>query len=372
MEKNVLFVGLDVHKETIEVAIAEGGRNGEVRRYGKINGDLDAVDKLVRKLQSSGKHLEFVYEAGPCGYVIHRHLMKKGMSCMVAAPSMIPKRSGERIKNDPRDAEALARLHRAGELTKSYVPLEEDEAVRDLTRCREDAKAAEKKSKQRLNAFLLRHGMKYKGKSARGKAYMRWLAGQKMPHPAQQIVLQEYIDGWEENQKRVNRLTRQIEEQLPQWRMAPMVEALQALKGVSLIVAVTTIAEIGDIRRFSHPRELVAYLGLVPSEHSSGEKQKRGGITKTGNGHVRRVLVEGAWAYRFTPRKSQVLLKRQEKLTKEIKEISWKAQLRLCGKYWRLLKKGKIKQKIVAAIARELAGFMWAIAWEVDIEAKLS
>lgn len=367
MEKNVLFVGLDVHKESIEVAIAEGGRNGEVRRYGKISGELKALDKVIRKLQSSGKHLELVYEAGPCGYVIYRHLKQKGFSCIVAAPSMIPKKSGERIKNDPRDAESLARLHRAGELTKAYVPLEDDEAMRDLTRGREDAKVAETKSKQRLGAFLLRHGIRYKGKTKWSQMFRNWLADQKMAHPAQQIVFQEYVDAWDESKKRVERLTGQIEALMPKWRMAPMVEALQALRGVSLIVAATTIAEVGDLRRFGHPCELMAYLGLVPSQHSSGTKEKRGRITKTGNGHVRRVLVEGAWAYRFPARKSRTIMKRQEKLPQKIKEIAWKAQLRLCSKFWRFLERGKEKQKIVTAVARELAGFMWAIAWEVDI-----
>ena len=369
MEKNVLFVGLDVHKESIAVAIAAEGREGEVRRYGTIGGDLASLDKLVRKLQSLGKHLEFVYEAGPCGYVIYRHLTQKGISCKVAAPSMIPKRSGDRIKNDPRDAESLARLHRAGELIFAYVPFEDDEAMRDLTRGREDAKISETKSKQRLGSFLLRHGIKYKGKTKWTKAHKNWLADQKLLHPAQQVVFQEYVDSWDECKKRVERLTVQIEELLPQWRMAPMVEALQSLRGVSLIVAATTIAEVGDLRRFSKPRELMAYLGLVPSEHSSGEKTKRGGITKTGNGHARRVLIEGSWAYRFPARVSRAILKRQEKQPKEIREIAWKAQLRLCGKYWRLFDKGKTKQKIVAAVARELVGFMWAISWEVEIDA---
>ena len=261
--------------------------------YGKINGTLDALDKVVRKLVSKGGPVHFVYEAGPCGYEIYRHLTAKGYDCAVVAPSRIPRKSGDRIKNDRRDACMLARLDRAGELTPVYVPFAEDEAIRDLTRAREDAKIDEKRSKQRLKSFLLRHGLRYAGKASWSKAHMRWLSDIKMDHPSQQIVLQEYIDAIAECSRRVQRLTDQIRVQLPSWRMAPVVEALQALRGVSLIVAATTVAEIGDLKRFENPSELMSYLGLVPSEHSTGEKTRRGSITKSGNGHVRRVSDRG-------------------------------------------------------------------------------
>lgn len=367
MKEYSTFVGMDVHKNSIVIAIAEQDRESEVRRYGEIDGSLSALDKVVRKLVSKGRRLHFVYEAGPCGYEIYRHLSAKGFDCTVAAPSMIPRKSGDRIKNDHRDAINLARLHRAGDLTAVYVPHAEDEAMRDLVRAREDAKGDEKKAKQRLLSFLLRSGHKYSGKAPWSQAHMRWLSDIKMPHHAQQIVLQEYIDTFTVCRQRVERLTDHIRALLPEWRMLPVVEALQSLRGVSLIVAATTAAEVGDLNRFESPVELMSYLGLVPSEHSTGEKIKRGPITKTGNGHVRRVLVEAAWAYRLPARVSRPLLKRQEGLSQEICDISWKAQTRLCSRYRRLWSKGKAKQVVVTAIARELCAFMWAIAKKVEI-----
>ncbi len=367
--ESILYAGLDVHKKSIEVALAEGGREGEVRRYGRIGGDLDSLDKVVRKLVSTGKELRFVYEAGPCGYEIYRHLISRGYECVVVAPSQVPRRSGDRIKNDRRDAMALARLYRAGELTAVYVPSPEDEAMRDLVRGREDAKRDERKAKQRLGAFLLRHGHRYPGRKTWSQAHMRWISDIRMPHPAQQITMHEYIATIDERGDRVKRLTSQIQEMLTTWRMAPVVKALQTLRGVALIVAVTTVSELGDIGRFANPSELMAYLGLVPSEHSSGERNRRGKITKTGNNHVRRALVEAAWAYRLPPRVSRVLLKRQEGLPRNILDISWKAQLRLCGRYSSMMARGKTKQVVITAIARELAGYMWAIAREVTMPA---
>jgi len=366
MKNNNTFIGMDVHKNSINIAIAQQNRKGQVRYYGKIEGTLSALDKVVRKLVSKGDPLHFVYEAGPCGYQIYRHLTAQGFDCSVVAPSRVPKQSGNRIKNDRRDALMLARLHRAGELTGVYVPLVEDEAMRDLTRAREDAKGNEKKSKQRLRAFLLRSGHRYSGRSPWSRAYMRWLSDIKMPHQAQQIVLQEYIDTLSQCKARVQRLTEQIRQLLPQWQLFPIVSALQSLRGVSLIVAATTVAEVGDLKRFQNPAELMSYLGLVPSEYSSGENTRRGSITKSGNGHVRRVLVEAAWAYRYRARVSRALLKRQEDLPQHIRDIAWKAQLRLCSRYRHLWAKGKAKQVIVTAIARELCGFMWAIASEIE------
>jgi transposase len=369
MKEHTTFIGLDVHKDSIDVAIAEDGRQGEVRHYGTVGGDLVSLDKAIRRLRSRGTTLRVVYEAGPCGYEIYRHLTGQGIECVVVAPSLVPKRSGDRVKTDRRDALTLARLHRAGELSPVYVPGPEDEAMRDLVRAREDAKEAERKAKQRLGSFLLRHGVRFGGKNAWTQAHRRWLSGLRFPHPAQQIAFQEYVDTVEGCQKRVERLTEQIRVLLPTWRLAPAVEAFQAMRGVSLIVAVTMAAEVGDLSRFDNPRQLMAYLGLVPSEHSSGDSVRRGSITKAGNSHARRVLVEGAWTYRFPARVGRRLVDRLEDLPAIVREIAWKAQLRLCERYRRLQAKGKLKQVVVTAIAREMAAFLWAIARQVPIPA---
>jgi transposase len=361
------IVGLDVHKSSIQIVTADTDGAMEVRHFGRIGGTMDALDRAVRKLVSRGSTLRFVYEAGPCGYEIYRHLTGKGFSCKVIAPSKTPKKSGDRIKNDRRDAETLARLERAGELTAIYVPREEDEAMRDLSRAREDAVKALKTARHQLNAFLLRYGQRYPGKASWTPSHLRWLSDVTFPHPSQQIVLQECIHTVVACAERTARLTDQVMKLLPDWRMFPVVKALQALRGVAPIVATTTVAEIGDLGRFANPRQLMAYLGLVPSEDSSGESTHRGSITKTGNGHVRRALVEAAHAYGFPARVSRHLLKRQEGLPESVVAIAWKAQVRLCGRFRRLLARGKLKNKIVTAIARELCGFMWAIAREVEV-----
>ena len=363
---SVKFIGMDVHKKSISIAIADAGRDGDVRYYGKIPNDFNTLDKFCRKMVSTGSQLHFVYEAGPCGYGIYRYLNRKGFDCKVVAPSMIPRKSGDRIKTDRRDARMLARLHRASELTAVYVPDEQDEAMRDLSRAREDAVISTRKAKQHLKAFLLRNGVVYSGRSRWSKAYFNWLSDLAMPRRAQQIALQEYIDAVHENCARVERLTDQIRQLVPDWRLAPVVSALQSARGVSLVVAVTLLAEIGDLSRFDKPVQLMAYLGLVPSEHSSGDSVKRGGITKTGNRHARKVLVEAAWAYRMQPRVSRILRKRQQEVPDRVCRISWKAQLRLCARFRRLAAKGKPRQVVVTAIARELSAFLWAMAKQVQ------
>src|SRR5262245_4697147 len=302
MENRSMFVGLDVHKETIDVSIAEGHRNGEVRHYGVIASDLEPLDKVVRALRAPNRRLHFVYEAGPCGFGIYRHLTKRGEACVVVSPSMVPKRSGDRVKTDRRDSLTLARLHRAGELRAIYVPTDTDEAMRDLVRAREDAVVAGTQAKHRLKAFLLRQGRRYPGREGWTLPYRRWLADLSFPSAAQHITLQEYRDAIEETDRRLERLTEQLRQLVPAWRWAPVIAALQALRGVSFITAVAFIAELGDLTRFGHPRELMAYLGLVPSERSSGPSVRRGAITKAGNPHVRRLLAEAAWAYQGLPR----------------------------------------------------------------------
>ena len=367
MSKIVKYFGLDVHKDSITIAIADEGRDGNVRVYGKIHNDLGQIDKVMRKLISKNSELHCVYEAGPCGYTICRYLTNQGIDCVVVAPALIPKKTGDRIKNDRRDATNLATLHRSGDLTPVYVPDETDEALRDLVRTRKDITIARKTVKQQINAFVLRQGMSYSGKSKWSKSHLTWLTELKMPHPAQQIALTEYLDAMENQEARITRLDKSIVASCQTWRLLPVVEALQALRGISLISVVTVVTELGDLTRFDHPSQLMAYLGLVPSEHSSGPVVKRGPITKTGNSHARRTLIESAQSYRLPARKSKAIRKRQEGLPEEVLEIAWNAQLRLCQRYRRLTAKGKNHNVVVTAIARELAGFIWAIARAVPI-----
>ncbi|MDZ7802803.1 IS110 family transposase [Thiohalophilus sp.] len=364
-EFNNIYVGLDVHKATIAVAVAREGR-GEPEYHGEIENSCAAVAKLINRLSPDGEALRFCYEAGPCGYGLYRQLIGLGHACEVVAPSLIPRKSGERMKTDRRDALMLARLHRSGELTAVWVPDEEQEAMRDLSRAREDMKSLELKARQRLGAFLLRHGKRYPGKSRWTQAHWRWLEGVKFEQVLQQLVLQEYIDSVRSAQRRVAQLEAQMRDHLGIWSLGVVAEALMALRGVSLVTAVTTLAELGDITRFDSPRELMGYLGLVPSEHSSGPSRRQGGITRTGNGHVRRVLVEAAWNYRFAARKTHCIERRAEKTSPQVQAIAWQAQKRLCGRYRTLMQAGKDKKQVTTAVARELAGFIWAIVCEVQ------
>ncbi len=361
----IKYVGLDTHKDTIVIALADERRSGEIRNYGTIPHTIEALNKFLRKQISQGVELRCVYEAGPTGFGLYHYLKNNGIDCIVTAPSMIPKKGGQRIKNDRRDAAELARLHRSGDLGAIYVPEPEDEAMRDLIRCRDDARIASRKAKQRLLSFLLRHGRNYSGKSRWTRPHYNWLSEIKMEHPAQQIALEEYIRTVQETNDRVSLLTREITKLVKEWRLEPIVTAIQALRGVSLLTAATVTAEIGPLGRFAKPTELMGYVGLVPSEHSSGPNIKRGGITKTGNGYARRALVEAAWSYRFPARVTRHLLKRSRQLPKTIRDIAWKAQLRLCGRFRRLFAQGKPKQVVTTAIARELIAFIWAINNEV-------
>lgn len=360
--QNNMFIGLDVHKATISVAVAQGERGGEVRHWGTVPHRPDHVRKLAEKLSASGARLHFCYEAGPCGYGLYRQLVEMGHDCIVVAPSLIPVKAGDRVKTDRRDAMMLAKLHRAGELTAVWVPDVAHEAMRDLVRARATAMRVAGKARQHLQGFLLRHGRVYPGKKGWTGAYRRWLALVRFTHPAQQIVLQDYIDAVADAEARVERLTGQIADLLPQWSLAPVVAAVQAMRGVGLIVAVTVVAEVGDFHRFDSPRQLMAYLGLTPSEHSSGASVRRGGITKAGSGLARRALIEGAWSYRMQPRVSVKLLARLEAVPQMVRDIAWKGQLRMCQRYRHLVAAGKAKVVVVTAIAREMLGFVWAIA----------
>jgi transposase len=360
-----LYVGLDVHKESIDLARAEVGA-GEVRHYGRIGGDLASLARVVRKLVACGKKLILVYEAGPCGFAIDRWLQAQGHECWVVSPSLTPKRPSERIKTDRRDAVKLTRLARAGELSAIQVPDQRDEAVRDLVRAREDAVCMQRQARQRLQALLLRNDIRYAAKTAWTPAHRRWIARVKLPLPEQQIAFEEYVQAVEEASARLERLTRAIEAAVAEWRWRPVVEALQALRGVQLIHGARIVAELGDLARFEYPRQLMGFLGLVPAEDSSGPRRRQGAITKAGNSSARRALVAAAWAYQHPARITPILARRQSGLPKNVRDIAWKAQLRLCARFRKLAARALNRNKLVTAIARELAGFVWAIGRQVQ------
>jgi transposase len=364
-EGSEAFVGLDTSKNKISVAVADLGRGGEVRFYGDIDSSPDAVHRLVKKLSTKYQSLHFCYEAGPCGYGLHRQLTALGHRCDVVAPSMIPLRPGDRIKTNRRDALTLARLHRAGELTPVWVPDAAHEAVRDLVRAREAAMLDLRMKRQQLTAFLLRHDRIFPGRKTWSRAHIRWLCEQRFEHPAHQIVMQEYRQAIDDAETRLGRLEGQLADVVPQWSMAPVVEAFQAMRGVGLLAAVIFVAEVGDVRRFESPSQLMGYLGLVPSERSTGDRVRRGGITKAGNRRARWVLIEGAWTYRLPARVGRTLQARLEGLPKVVRDIAWKAQTRLCGRYRRLMAAGKKPCLVTTAIAREMAAFLWAIGQQV-------
>ncbi len=367
----IIFIGLDTHKDFSEVVTIADQRDCQHTALGRIASNRQAFTKLARRLQSQHPNstLHFVYEAGPCGFWIYRLLTSLGHTCYVVAPSLIPKRPGERIKTDKRDAIKLARLMRANELSPIYVPEAEDEAVRDLSRAREAACHDLKRAKHQIKSFLLRNFINYGGSANWGPKHRRWLAEMILPHPAQQIVLQELIHMLNERTQRLNNLDNELAHIVSQWRFYPVVKAIQAMRGVSLIIASGLICELGDLTRFDHPSKLMAYIGLVPSEHTSSDKRRLGSITKMGNTRARRLLVEGAHSYRYPPKVSVEMEKRQQELPQAIKDIAWQAQLRLCRRYQRLMHRGKHRNIVVVATAREMVAYLWAIIQLVPLEA---
>jgi len=362
-----LFIGLDVHKDSIAVAHAQGQSADPPVFLGEIGTRQTDLDKLLRRLRAKTPALVFAYEAGPTGYGVHRYLTGQGVECQVIAPSMIPKKPGDKVKTDRRNAVDLARLLRSGDLTRVYVPTVEDEALRDLCRARDAARLTLKNAKLRLKAFLLRLGLHYVGRADWNAAHLRYLAKVVCPTPAQQIVFQESVRAVDEQVARLQRLEAELLERAPAWRLYPVVQALQALRGVQWLVAITVVAELGDLTRFDSPRQLSAFVGLIPSEYSSGTARRQGGITKAGNGRARRALIEAAWAYRHPAKVSQHIQTRIDALPKPIQDIGWKAQVRLCKRFRRLTARGKHPNVAVTAIARELIAFMWAIAKEVAV-----
>jgi transposase len=366
MQKSIRYVGLDVHAETIAVAVAETG--GEVRSVGTVPNTPDTVRRLLKKLGQE-KSLRVCYEAGPTGYVLYWQLTQLGVHCDVIAPTLVPVKAGDRVKTDRRDAEKLARCYRAGDLTPVWVPDAAHEALRDLVRAREAAKKDQTRARHRLGKMLLRQGRRHLGKMTPWTVtYMDWARRQKFEQPAQQAAFLDYVNEVDHAVERLKRLETALDaaiESAPA-SMRAVIEALQALRGVAKLTATTVVAELGSLSRFEHPRQLMGYSGAVPSEYTTGGKERKGAITKTGNAHLRRVLVEASWAYRRSPQLSGPIRRRQEGLAPEITEIAWKAQIRLCGRYRRLCAKGKPEPQAVTAVARELLGFIWAIGCHVE------
>ena len=358
-----LFTGLDVHNDTIAVSLAPSDST-ELRRYGIIGGQHDDVLKLLKKLEAAhpGTPLRFCYEAGPRGYPLCRFIRSHGADCIIVAPSKVPRQPGDRVKTDRRDADQLARLFRAGELTGIYVPDPQDEAVRDLIRARYQVSKQQHRARQQLKMFLLRHNIRYAGTKPWTQKHLNFLATVKLPFAEQQFVFQEMVNVITEAGQRLARYEKQIPAVVESWRWQPVVQALMSLRGVAVLTGATLVAELGDLNRFETAPQLMSYLGLCPGEHTSGESRQQGGITKMGNGIARKAMIEAAWNNRTPARISRTVLARQEGLPKAVTEASWNAQTRLHQRYKHLTGVGRKKSQVAAAaLGRELAGFVWAI-----------
>lgn len=364
---NVRFVGLDVHAETIAVAVADAG--GDVRSLGVIPNRSESIRKLVKKL-GAAKELRVCYEAGPTGYAVYWALTALGVRCEVVAPTLVPMKAGDRVKTDRRDALKLARSYRAGDLTAVWVPDAAHEALRDLVRAREAAKKDQLRARHRLAKFLLRHGRRPASViSAWTDKYLTWVKTVRFAHAAQEATVQDYLHEVEHVAERLVRLEHAIDEavEAAPVRMRAVIQSLQALRGIARVSAATIVSEVGELSRFTQARQLMGYSGTVSREDSTGERIRRGGITKTGNAHLRRIVIEAAWAYRHRPMLGPALRKRQAATSPDVKAIAWKAQHRLHARYRALTARGKCKQHVVTAIGRELLGFIWAIGVHVEV-----
>ncbi len=360
-----VYIGIDAHKESNTVALAFAGSEPP-ELYGKVSADLRGFEatlrKILKKYDLSKEDIALCYEAGPTGFVLVRRLLKLGFECIVVAPSKIPSQSGDRVKTDRRDARKLARLFRAGELSGIHIPDVEDEVIRDVCRGRTDAVNTLARTKKQLLSFLLRNGYHYKGKAHWTEAHMRYLRELVLADPTQKIVLEEYIQRIDFANQQVERINDQMEKLLRTWSRRPLVEALMGFRGFKQTAAMVIVSEIGDFKRFKHPKQLMGYLGLVPSEDSSGGRRKQGSITKCGNGHARWMLVESAEHYRKPPKISKALSKRQEGLSREVRAISWHAQTRLSKRSYKLAMRRLHPNKVRVAIARELSSYIWDLA----------
>jgi len=362
MSTSVIYVGLDVHKDSIVIAVAREGREA-AEDWKTIPHDAVRLRKALKMLVKNGEAVKVCYEAGPTGFGLCRRLREAGMDCMVVAPSLVPGKPGDRVKTDRRDARRLARFLRSGDLTQVYVPDEAVEAIRDLERARDDAKCAERVARHQLSKFLLRHDRRWEG-TTWTRRHLDWIRGQKFTYAAQQRVLEDYLKTAEDLAERVQRLTDQVEELVQETALAPLVKALQAFRGISVVSAVTIAAEAGDLRRFASATQFMSYVGLVPSEDSTGKRRRQGPITRCGNGHLRRIIVEAAWHYRHVPLMSKELRRRNRGLAAPIRRIAWEAQKRLNQRLYHLIHAGKSVNKAITALARELAGFIWAVGQE--------
>lgn len=357
-----LYIGIDAHKDSNSLALAFLGRDDPIF-YGKCSSDLDCTLKVLRRIQKQndlGKdEIELCYEAGPTGFVLARRLIKLDYSCMVVAPSKIPSKPGEKVKTDKRDARKLARLHRAGVLTAVHIPAVEDEVIRDVCRGRTDAVQELSRTKRQLISFLLRNGYHYHGKSRWTEAHMRYLRELVLPHPAQKLVLEEYLQRTDLLKLQIGRIEGQMDQLLKTWSRRPFVEALMGFRGFQRTAAMVLTAELGELPRFGHPKQLMAFLGLVPSENSSGTKRRQGAITKCGNAHARWMLIECSEHYSKPPKISKELSKRQQGLSREVRTLAWHTQNRLNKRWCRLVIRGLHRNKIKVAVARELSSYIW-------------